>query len=106
MAGLDIKLGRTQRGFPHAEFKDFYGEACSLQQSSLATESAIWLGIEDPDIQVMVKGKGWQKAVLPEGALIKSRMHLTQEQVQDLLPYPQHFAETGELSTDPRNWTP
>jgi hypothetical protein len=26
-------------------------------------------------------------------------MHLTQEQVASLLPYLQHFAETGELSS-------
>lgn len=62
----------TQRGFRRAEFVDRYQSKCSIQASSLATEPCIWLGTGD-------------------------RMHLTQAMVADLLPYLQHFVETGEL---------
>lgn len=37
----------TSRGFERFEFTDRYKNACSLQQSSLATEPAIWLGCND-----------------------------------------------------------
>ena len=65
----------TQRGFTVFSFKDRYDEPCSIQKSSLATEDAIWFGL-DKDNQ---------------------RMHLTQDQVKSLLPILQTFAETGEL---------
>ena len=71
---MDIKEEKTQRGFDVITFRDRYNEQCSLQKSSLASEDAIWFGVDKSD-----------------------RMHLTQEQVQELLPYLEHFAETGEL---------
>ena len=78
MTALDHKV--TNRGFRRVDFTDRYGAACSLQESSLATEAAIWLGVNDP---------------------MASRMHLTQEQVAELLPLLQHFAETGYLPEAP-----
>ena len=70
----------TGRGFGLFQFRDKYGQECSLQDSSLATESAIWLGVD-----VNLKGEE-----------INERMHLTQEQVKALLPILTNFAETGE----------
>lgn len=67
----------TDRGFSYAAFHDRYGDLCSIQKSSLATEEAIWLGREG----------------LREGA----RMHLTQEMVGALIPILQRFVESGEL---------
>jgi hypothetical protein len=68
----------TQRGFAVSDFRDRYGAKCSLQKSSLASEDAIWLGIDE------VAGQ-------------PARMHLTQEMVAMLLPALTAFAETGEL---------
>ena len=34
----------TDRGFLRADFLDANGDACSIQESSVATESMIWLG--------------------------------------------------------------
>lgn len=90
----DIK--HTQRGFALGEFTDTHGNQCSIQKSSSAMYDAIWLGISDPEINVMVDG-GWKRFNLPAGAVINSRMHLTQKQVKELLPLLQHFARTGEL---------
>lgn len=92
----------TNRGFKYWIFKDHYDEKCSVQESSLATEAAIWLGIDDgaPRIQastVMAGATGWVKYPLPKDVKLTSRMHLTQEQVRELLPVLQHFADTGVL---------
>lgn len=40
------KRGFTERGFGFVEFEDYNGEKCSLQQSSLATKSCVWLGVD------------------------------------------------------------
>lgn len=64
---------KTQRGFTLIKFDDLYTQPCSLQKSSLATEDAIWVGVTE------------------------KRMHLSREQVKELLPYLIQFTETGDL---------
>jgi len=101
-----MKTGKTTRGFNIAQFKDRYDTRCSLQKSSLATEDAIWFGVDDAEPRVMASelragGTGWVDVDL-DGAvgahvLLRTRMHLTQELVRELLPALQHFAETGDL---------
>jgi len=96
-----ITSTKTGRGFQLFEFEDRYGEPCSLQMSSLATESAIWFGtggrMNQLASRVTEGGSGWVPFTPPEGVIVHSRMHLTQAQVRELLPLLQHFAETGEL---------
>jgi len=97
-----LKKGYTNRGFGHIEFIDRYGDKCSLQKSSLATEDAIWFGIDDASPKIMASktmegGTGWVPYEIPKDVLLTTRMHLTQEQVKELLPILQEFAETGEL---------
>lgn len=94
---MDIREGLTNRGFKKYTFEDCYGIKCSLQKSSLATDSAIWLGCEDADPKVLIPGKGWQPVEMPEGYVADTRMHLTREQVKDLLPLLHWFVETGDL---------
>lgn len=91
-----MKLEPTNRGFLKGEFIDEYGERCSIQKSSLATEECIWLGVNKVIPQVMGPA-GWQPVPLPPGATTSARMHLNQQMVKDLLPLLQHFAETGDL---------
>ena len=79
-----LKKDKTSRGFGYYEFNDKYGQKCSLQDSSLATEPAIWFGVD-----VNLKGEE-----------IGERMHLTQEQVKALLPVLIYFADTGEYIRD------
>ena len=78
-----MKIFKTSRGFRRSDFKDFYLEDCSIQESSLATDNAIWLG----------QNRGTH---LETGECL-ARMHLNQEQVKALLPLLQHFVDTGEL---------
>ena len=79
-----MKLKKNGRGFAVAEFVDRYGQECSIQKSSIATEDCVWLGV-DVDMQRQE---------------VRARMHLTRQQVKKLLPLLQRFAETGELHDD------
>ena len=75
----EITLGTTDRGFAIARLVDRNGAVCSLQESSVATENLVWLGVSGVN-----------------------RMHLSQDQVAALLPLLQHFVETGALPSPPR----
>ncbi len=105
---MNIKFENTCRGFAYGEFLDLYGEECSIQKSSLATEDAIWFGINNARPQIMVsdakrlgiptdKSVGWIPYPFPEEVALVERMHLNREQVSTLLPILQHFVNTGEL---------
>lgn len=77
-----IILDKTLRGFQVGEFRDLSGAHCSIQKSSLATDDAIWLGVD-----VAYDGE----------ELYGGRMQINRQMVQALLPHLEHFAETGEL---------
>lgn len=98
----------TNRGFRYIEFEDRYDQKCSVQKSSLAFEDAIWMGIEDADPKIMATDArrlgiptketvGWIPYPVPDEVLLSTRMHLTRDQVAELLPILQHFVDTGEL---------
>jgi len=105
----------TARGFDLIVFSDRYGVDCSLQKSSLATDDAIWLGVEDADPRILASdmralGKmperdcGWVPYPIPKQVMLTTRMHLTRDQVAELLPYLQRFVSTGELTRqEPRH---
>lgn len=106
-----MKESTTNRGFDIVEFEDLYGAKCSLQKSSLATEDAIWLGIDDPTPKIMAsqaasvgvatkETTGWVPYPIPKEVLINTRMHLTQLQVAELLPYLIRFVQTGEFKKE------
>lgn len=109
--GNDMEFRRTDRGFGRWEFTDRYDAECSLQKSSLASEDAIWLGVNDTNPIIMASDalklgrpdltggqtKGWVDWLVPKEVQMTTRMHLTREQVADLLPILQHFVETGEI---------
>jgi hypothetical protein len=96
-------MDKTNRGFDYHEFKDRYGDECSLQKSSLATEDCIWFGINEAKPRIMachVNGgtpDGWVDYPLHKDVFIGTRMHLTQDMVKAMLPALLRFVETGEL---------
>lgn len=94
-----MEITTTQRGFSRLEFTDRYGEKCSLQKSSLATEDAIWLGIDKPKLTIFANEQKGQYLIteMPPLFDVSCRMHLTQDMVIKLLPLLTKFAETGEL---------
>lgn len=81
------------------------------KKSSLATDDCIWLGIDKVKIEEFFNGpllKGMNSKWLeinpedlkhsPENTIhIFSRMHLSREQVKELLPILQRFVDTGEI---------
>ncbi len=105
---MKLKIKRNGRNFPYAEFKDRYNNVCSIQKSSLAFEDCIWLGVDNPNPQIMAsqanhfgvdtdETTGWVKYPIPNEVLISTRMHLTVKQVKDLLPILNKFVETGNI---------
>lgn len=80
--GEPFAIDFTQRGFAVAKFTDRYGSICSIQDSSLASEAAIWLGVNTD-----FEGREC------------TRMHLTQDMVRALLPMLTRFAETGSVAS-------
>jgi len=99
-------LENTARGFSIINFRDDYDKSCSLQKSSSAEADKIWLGVDDANAKYLVKGEGWKEYKLPDGVETFTRMHLTQEQVKQLLPYLNAFVETGELEPVPASTLP
>ncbi len=104
-----MNLKKTERGFDIFCFEDRYRNKCSLQKSSLATEDAIWLGIDNANPKILAhdakrlgiqtdEKNGWIEYQIPKEVLISTRMHLTKEQVIELLPILQNFAYTGEIN--------
>ena len=101
-------LEKTNRGFSVDRFLDLYGSKCSIQKSSLATDDAIWIGIDDAEPKILAskaasfvvdttETTGWVPYPIPDEVLLTTRMHLNREQVAELLPTLQRFVETGEL---------
>lgn len=98
---MKIKEESTARGFTLITFVDRYGVKCNIQQSSLATEDAIWLGAEEIGLKEMYSNGGWKdvdtKGDEHTSYIANNRMHLTRKQVKKLLPILKHFAKTGDL---------
>jgi len=94
---IELTIEKTNRGFKTTEFDDLYGLHCSLQKSSLAFKDAIWFGVDDTEPKILIEGKGWQDYKLPDEVLIHSRMHLSREQVINLLPKLVKFVNEGDL---------
>ena len=94
-----MELEITNRGLKLGKFKDQHGSECSLQKSSAAMQDCIWLGIDNPKLTVFEdeKMRAYINTTLPKNWMVDSRMHLTREQVAELLPLLQKFVETGEL---------
>lgn len=91
-----MKVKKDCRGFSRIEFTDHYGRSCSLSESSLATDEAIWFGRDEANLSVFTD-KGWVPVVLSPDTYVFSRMHLTRKQVKKLLPHLIKFVETGKV---------
>jgi hypothetical protein len=94
---FSIKKNTTERGFGVFEFKDLYGVNYSIQESSLATDDAIWIGVSEAKAKILVSGKGWQEYNIPQGVHIPTRMHINKEQAKGIVEVLNKFIETGRL---------
>jgi len=100
---FNIDMDKTSRGFAIGRFKDKYDVECSIQESSLASEAALWMGCSDANPQILayhVNGghaNGWVKYDVHPEASFTTRMHLTVEMAEALIPLLQKFVKTGGL---------
>jgi hypothetical protein len=67
----------TERGFGFNRFLDAIEQLCSFQDSSLATEAATWLGVDEN----------------AAGESVSNRMHLSPDMVDALIPLFESFVE-------------
>lgn len=85
----DLELQFSARGFAFVEFIDKYKSECSLQESSASGNvvdgSYIWFGVDKPFAEYKVE----------DGEQV--RMHISQTQMEQLLPLLQRFVRTGQL---------
>jgi hypothetical protein len=105
---MSIKMKQTSRGFVLGQFKDMGGLSCSIQESSRADKTAIWLGVDDVRPMVMHSDAravgietdatcGWVPYPIPEQVLLHSRMELDQKKAKALIEALQRFVDTGLL---------
>jgi uncharacterized small protein (DUF1192 family) len=104
-----VRETKTNRGFDRIEFEDYDGRKCHLQKSSLATDDCIWLGCSEMGLKIFKPDyTGWHdisrdklKELLnlpPNGEVVSNTtMHLTKDQVGELLPYLEEFYLNGDL---------
>lgn len=97
----DLTPGQTERGFGRIDFRDLYGSSCSIQESSLATEGALWLGVDSNGHFSLHPPFNRDRG--DRNTDTGGRMHLSQGQAAALLPLLEHFVSTGRL---PQEKTP
>jgi hypothetical protein len=94
--------GKTHRGFDLYIGKDYNDKQFSIQKSSIATNNLIWLGIDFAEPKILASktekgGTGWVDYLIPEDVSFTTRMHLTRDQVKEILPILKKFVKTGEI---------
>lgn len=101
-----MKKEKTCRGLTKYHFTDSHGDTCSIQKSSAAEQDYIWLGFEETGLKTFTPYEGGWKSIpddeLPkifkcQSVISNTRMHLTREQVEELLPILKRFVKTGEI---------
>lgn len=85
-----MRIRKTKRGSKIGKFDDYYGQKCSIQKSSVASKSCIWLGIDS--IGPYLSGPSGHSN---EG--INARMILDIKMAKELIKRLQKFADTGDL---------
>ena len=79
-----MKKSKTERGFSFVEFDDIYGQICSIQESSLATRDAIWIGVDNTGPSMGNKD-------------VNGRMHVDKKLAKKLITRLQRFVNTGRV---------
>lgn len=75
---LQFKNHPTGRGFGRKDFDDLYGQHCSIQESSLGTEEAYWIGVHNTGPYCSINGDHQYNQD-------SNRMHLSRKQVVNLI---------------------
>jgi len=102
-----MEVKQTSRGFYYYEFTAADGEKCNIQKSSSAMDDYIWFGYEKIGLKGFIPfgDPAWRDVTEQqikekfgfENIIANNRMHLSREQVKNLLPILQKFVDTGEI---------
>lgn len=97
-----MKKRVTNRGFGVLEFKDRNDVECSIQESSLGSEKALWLGPNEGNPKILASktkegGTGWVPYKIPEDVLLTTRAHLTRPMVKKIIVHLERWLKTGNL---------
>lgn len=89
------------RGFKVIEFKDIYENELSIQESP-NDKNSLLLNINDNNPSIMKSDpidntEEWIDYSIPEDTYVNIRIHLSKEQIKELIPILQRFVDTGEL---------
>lgn len=106
-----LTKGFTNRGFRILEFNDRNGYRCNIQESSVADENCIWIGLESASPKALHldatklgfehdKKCGWVSVDIPNEISLNTRMHISTDQAKFLGDILLEFAKTGELIKD------
>lgn len=103
-----MEFKHNLRGFYVGEFKDAANTPCSIQESSLGTEAAIWLGVDEVNPRRLTDN-GWEPVPFPTNVptndvfgnpigfhsdtLFNTRAHLTIQHVKVILTIFEIFQE-------------
>ena len=103
---MEIKC--TSRGFSYYNFDEGNGKTCSIQESSAAEQAYIWLGCDEIGLKGFIPNgdPSWRDVTDEQMQekfgfkyiIANNRMHLTQEQVKELIPILQKFVDTGSIA--------
>lgn len=114
---LTFVSSKTDRGFNKLSFNDYYEQECNLQESSIATQPCIWLGIAEGKPRILTTNAiklgyitekeaekndlgqpcGWMDYELPKEVFIPTRMRLTKEQAMQLVMKLLEFSFTEKM---------
>jgi hypothetical protein len=97
---MEFNFDVTAKGSPIVEFKDHYDIECTIQQCTIGSRDAIWVGVSERKSQIPRYYEG--KIRIPfdteiDQASDAKRMYLTKKEVKQLLPVLKHFAKYGNL---------
>jgi len=96
-----MKKELTPKGVEYVDFTDSHKEECTLRKCYLPDNEdkiGIALGIKDPKVYIFNKDTWeWDDHPIPEKVKVETQIHLTREQVKELLPYLQYFVATGNI---------
>lgn len=98
-------MPKTKRGFSYQEFEDYNGVACEIKKSSVAGDDCIWFGAKEIGLKEFVayRKPPWKEVELEQTErhhhIANNSMHLSREQVKELLPILHKFVETGEIES-------
>jgi len=98
---------QTSRGFTYYKFTDVGGDVCTIQKSSSAMQDCIWLGSKEIGLYGFIPNgnPSWRDVSEDQikekfgfqNVIANNRMHLSRDQVAEILPILQKFVDTGEI---------